>query len=575
MKIILGINALHSDSSACIINNGELICAIEEERINRKKHTSLFPSLAIEECIKISDINKNSITDIAINSNPKCNFWAKAFFALKNININKNNEFFKRFKNKSNFKNIICEKLDIKSNVKFHNIEHHLSHIASAYFPSEFKKTNALSIDGSGDFASLTIGECNNQKIKITNKIFFPNSLGIFYQAMTQFLGFKNYGDEYKVMGLAPYGAPIYFEKIKNNIFKETKLFFELNQKFFLHSNINFKYQNELLESINDIYNYKLDLLFKEDMKNSNNLENFQKDFAASVQKTFEYFFEKILQYISEKKFSTNLVYAGGCALNSSANNILVSKKYFDNFYIPVAPGDNGGSIGAALLVNSKYNTYCKNASTAYLGSSYSDAEIELTINNKFKNLVKFQKFNNSLETCEIASDMLLNGKVLGWFQEKMEFGPRALGNRSILADPRNPNMKNIINSKIKRRESFRPFAPSVLEEFQTEWFLGEYNNEYMSSVMKVREVKKKLIPAVVHCDDTSRVQTVSKKNNEKYHELIKLFYNKTKVPMLLNTSFNENEPIVRNPEEAIKCLLRTNIDALFVGNFYIKKINE
>tara|TARA_B110000503_G_C7124356_1_gene403908 strand:+ start:181 stop:1908 length:1728 start_codon:yes stop_codon:yes gene_type:complete len=572
VKIILGINSLHSDSSACIINDGELVCAIEEERLNRKKHTSLFPMLAIEECIKISGISQNSITDIAINSNPKSNFWPKAFFTLKNININKNNEFFKRFKSKNNLKNLICEKLNIKSNIKFHNIEHHLSHIASAYFPSGFHRTNALSIDGSGDFASLTIGECDNQKIKITNKMYFPNSLGIFYQAMTQFLGFKNYGDEYKIMGLAPYGTPIYLEKIKNNLFKETKLFFELNQKFFLHSNINFKYQNELSESINNIYNDKLNFLFQNDIKNSNNLENFKKDFAASIQKTFEFFFEKILNHISEKKFSTNLVYAGGCALNSSANNMLVSKKYFDNFYIPVAPGDNGGAIGAALLVNSKYNASCKNASSAYLGSSYNDAEIELAINSKFKNLIKFQKFNGMLETCEIASDMLSNGKVLGWFQEKMEFGPRALGNRSILADPRNPNMKNIINSKIKRRESFRPFAPSILEEFQNEWFIGDYNNEYMSSVMKVRENKKNLIPAVVHYDDTSRVQTVSKQNNEKYYTLIKLFYKKTKVPILLNTSFNENEPMIMRPLEAIDCLIRTELDGLFINNYYITK---
>jgi carbamoyltransferase len=572
MTTILGINALHSDSSACIINSGELVCAIEEERLNRKKHTSLFPILAIEECIKISGITKNSITDIAINSNPKSNFWPKAFFTIKNININKNNEFFKRFKSKNNLKNLICEKLNIKSNIKFHNIEHHLSHIASAYFPSHFNKANALSIDGSGDFASLIIGECDNQKIKITNKMYFPNSLGIFYQAMTQFLGFKNYGDEYKIMGLAPYGEPKYLEKIKNNLFKETKLFFELNQKFFLHSDINFKYQNELLESMNDIYNNKLNLLFKNDIENSDNLKNFEKDLAASVQKTFEFFFEKILKHISEKKFSTNLVYAGGCALNSSANNILLSKKYFDNFYIPVAPGDNGGSIGAALLVNSKYNTYCKNASSAYLGSSYNDADIELAINSKFKNLIKFQKLNNVLETCEIASDMLLNGKVLGWFQEKMEFGPRALGNRSILADPRNPNMKNIINSKIKRRESFRPFAPSVLKEFQNDWFIGDYNNEYMSSVMKVRKEKKNLIPAVVHHDDTSRVQTVSKKNNERYYTLIKLFYKKTKVPILLNTSFNENEPVIMRPLEAIDCLTRTELDGLFINNYYITK---
>jgi carbamoyltransferase len=572
MKIILGINALHSDSSACIISNGELICAIEEERLNRKKHTAQFPILAIEECIKIAGINKNHITDIAINNNPKSNILPKLFFTIKNIKIQKDNEFIKRFKKKINLKKFICNKLNIKKNVKFHNIEHHLSHIASAYFPSNFNKTNAVSIDGSGDFVSLAIGECNNQKIKITNKIYFPDSLGIFYQAMTQFLGFKNYGDEYKIMGLAPYGKPLYFDKIKNNLFKENKLFFKLNKNFFTHNDLNFKYQNEISKTINDLFNEKLNLLFKEDIENTYTLEEFKENFASSTQKIFEFFFEKILNYISKKNFSSNLVYAGGCALNSSANNILVSKKYFNSFYIPVAPGDNGGAIGAALLVNSKYNTNCKNSSNAYLGSAYNDTDIEKAIKGKFKKLIKFQRFNNMIETCEMASDMLLNGKVLGWFQEKMEFGPRALGNRSILADPRNPEMKSIINSKIKRRESFRPFAPSILKEYQNEWFIGDYNNEYMSSVMKVRENKKNIIPAVVHHDNTSRVQTVSKENNRRYYSLIELFYKKTKVPILLNTSFNENEPMIMRPIDAIDCLIRTELDGLFINNYFVKK---
>jgi carbamoyltransferase len=572
MTIILGINALHSDSSACIINNGELVCAIEEERLNRKKHTAEFPILAIEECIKIAGINKNYITDIAINNNPKSNILPKLFFTIKNIKIQKDNEFIKRFKSKINLKKFIYDKLNIKKNVIFHNIEHHLSHIASAYFPSNFNKTNALSIDGSGDFVSVAIGECDDQKIKITNKIYFPDSLGIFYQAMTQFLGFKNYGDEYKIMGLAPYGKPLYFEKIKNNLFKESKLFFKLNQKFFIHDDINFKYQNKITENINDIYNDKLGLLFKEDIEKSDTLENFKKNFASSTQKIFEHFFEKILNYISGKNYSPNLVYAGGCALNSSANNILTSKKYFENFFIPMAPGDNGGAIGAALLVNSKYNLNQKSFSNPYLGNSYNDNEIELTINNKFKNLIKFQKLDNISNTCDLASNMITNGKVIGWFQGKMEFGPRALGNRSILADPRNPNMKKIINQKIKRRENFRPFAPSVLAEFQDSWFEENFDNKYMSSVMTVKKEKKEIIPAVVHIDGTSRVQTVKRENNENYYNLISSFYSKTRVPILLNTSFNENEPIVRTLEETLECFLRTDIDALFINLFLVQK---
>ena len=573
MKIILGINALHSDSSACIIKNGELVCALEEERLNRKKHTAQFPIMAINECLKISQVSIDSITDIAINGNPKSNLWQKIFFILKNINIKKNNQFFERFKSKNNLKNLICEKLNIKSNIKFHNIEHHISHIASAYFPSNFNKTNALSIDGSGDFVSLVIAECDNQKIKITDKIYFPNSLGIFYQAMTQFIGFKNYGDEYKIMGLAPYGKPIYFEKIKNNLFKESKLFFKLNQKFFIHNDINFKYQNKITENINDIYNDKLNLLFKEDIEKSDTLENFKKNFASSTQKIFEHFFDKILNYISSKNYSSNLVYAGGCALNSSANNILTSKKYFENFFIPMAPGDNGGAIGAALLVNSKYNSNQKNFTNPYLGNSYNDNEIELTINNKFKNLIKFKKLDNISDTCDLATNMLIEGKVIGWFQGQMEFGPRALGNRSILADPRNPNMKNIINQKIKRRENFRPFAPSVIDKYHNDWFCGDFKNIYMSATINVKDAKKKEIPAVTHVDGTSRTQVVTQELNIKFYSLISKFYEKTGVPMLLNTSFNESEPIVNKPEEAINCLLRTSIDGLFINNIFITKL--
>jgi carbamoyltransferase len=313
-------------------------------------------------------------------------------------------------------------------------------------------------------------------------------------------------------------------------------------------------------------------LLFKEDIQNSDTLENFKKNFASSTQKIFEFFFDNILNYISKKNFSKNLVYAGGCALNSSANNILVSKKYFENFFIPVAPGDNGGAIGAALLVNSKYNLNQKNFANPYLGSSFNDNEVESAINKDFKNLIKFQKLDDISDTCDLATNMLIEGKVIGWFQGQMEFGPRALGNRSILADPRNPNMKNIINQKIKRRENFRPFAPSVIDKYHNDWFYGDFKNIYMSSTIKVKDIKKKEIPAVIHVDDTSRTQVVTIELNIIFYSLISKFYEKTGVPLLLNTSFNESEPIVNKPEEAINCLLRTGIDGLFINNIFITK---
>ena len=464
----------------------------------------------------------------------------------------------------------------LNKKVKFHFIEHHLSHLASAYYPSKFEKAYGLSIDGSGDFVTMAIAECNEKKINIKEKIFFPNSLGIFYHAMTQFLGFKNYGDEYKIMGLAAYGTPKFFDKIKNNLFinSENKNY-ELNLNYFNHHNKNFKYIADEILEIDQIYNSKLLELFSSELKTFDK-DQFNKDFASSVQKVYELFFEKILTKINKENYSKNLIFAGGCALNSSANKIITNdEKLFEKVYIPYAPGDNGGALGAAFVVSMKYNDEIIDSETPFLGKKFSSQETKLILDSKFyKKKITYSEFDNHTDLCQKAAELISQGNVIGWFQGKMEFGPRALGNRSILADPRNPEMKNIINRKIKRRESFRPFAPSIIKEFQNQWFDTNYNNPYMSSLAYVKEDKKELIPAVTHIDGTARFQTVDNDKNPQFFELLKSFYELTGVPVLLNTSFNENEPVVMKPEESLNCLLRTDMDAVFINNFFVKKLS-
>ena len=572
-QIVIGINANHADSSACILINGKLIAAVEEERINRIKHFSGYPIQAINECLNLANINQNQITDIAFNTKPLKNLIPKTLFLLKNYTF-KDNNLIKRFKKKIDIKKILFDEFKLNKDIRFHYIEHHLAHLASAFFPSNFDKAYGLSIDGSGDFVTLALAKCENNKIEILKRVYFPDSLGIFYHAMTQFLGFKNYGDEYKIMGLAAYGKPIYFNKLKDNLFQYNKNdFFQLNLKYFNHHKSNFKYiADEYL--INDkIDNKELTNLFQKEIKESSGTDQFTKDFAASAQAIYEFFLEKILDKLLISKFSKNIIYAGGCALNSSANRLLLHKKKFDKVHIPFAPGDNGGALGAAFIVATKANFKLTNTTSPYLGAEFKNEYIDKILNNEiYKDKINYKFIEDDEKLFKQTATLISEGNVVGWFQGKMEFGPRSLGNRSILADPRNPNMKSIINTKIKRRESFRPFAPSVLDEYQAEWFESNFDSPYMSSLARVKETKKSFIPAVTHFDGTARFQTVKKSTNARFASLIKHFYLLTKVPILLNTSFNENEPIVMKPEEALECILRTDMDAVIINNFLIRK---
>ena len=576
MKIdyVLGLNFLHSDTSACIFKNGELIAAAEEERFTRIKHTSDFPVNAVNFCLNEANIDISDLDVITLNSNPLSAIEKKIFYTLKNLKA-----YILAFKSLTNIKKKISIKNLIKENFgnqkkfqgKIRYIDHHISHIASSSCFSGFDESVNLSIDGFGDFASAAWGTFSNNKISIDNKIYFPHSMGIFYQSITQFLGFKNYGDEYKVMGLSSYGKPVYEAELSKLLFN-TKKGYELNLKYFVHQDKKI-IKDDQSGQINyiDLYSNSLFELIGKDRKKDEKITQRHMDIAKSAQVVYEKTLFTLLNILYEKYKIKNLTLSGGCAMNSVANGKILKKTSFDKIYISPNPGDAGGSVGSALqfLLKNKSKIE-KNINYAYLGKNYDDEIIQREIENKnLKKNFHVEKLSNE-NLLNFVTEQLCLSKVVGWFQGKMEWGARALGNRSILADARNPKIKDIINSKIKRRESFRPFAPAILREFTDDWFEINKDVPYMSEVYKILEKHIKKLPGITHIDGTGRLQTVSELNNLKFYNLINTFYKKTNIPLILNTSFNENEPIVESPEQAINCFLRTEMDMLVLENWII-----
>lgn len=575
MTYVLGVNAFHADSSACIIKDGEILFAIEEERINRIKHWSGFPTKSIEACLNFTDISMDEIDFITFNTDPKFNLKKKIFYVLKNFLVT---EIFKYLKKKS--KNSLF--LNLKKNYEFGKlekkiifVEHHISHISSAYFPSNYDKSDIVSIDGFGDFTSCAVGSAEGNDLNISARVNFPHSLGLFYQAMTQHLGFRKYGDEYKVMGLSAYGKPNYFEKLKD-IINTKKNTFELNLKYFSH---HYNFSSYVSTDGNimfpKIFNSKVTELIGDERIEGQKLDEHHADLAASVQKIYEYILFNTLNAWQKISKNENLCFAGGCAMNSKANGSILENTNYKDVYIPPSPGDAGGSIGSALYHYSRIGNSRnpKNFYSVYLGPEFKKEYTEKII---YENLINYncKILNlNEKELVDTCSKKISEGKVAGWFQSRMEWGPRALGNRSILADPRKKNMKDILNLKTKKRESFRPFAPSILEEEIDQWFEQHHQSYFMQNVYKFKKDKIDQVPAVVHLDFTGRLQSVNKNLNPRYYNLIKSFYKITNVPIILNTSFNENEPIVCNPLEAIECFKRTKIDILVLDNFFIERL--
>jgi carbamoyltransferase len=580
MKII-GINAFHADSSACLVIDGKLISAVEEERFNRIKHWAGFPIKSIKYCLEQSNLNISDIDHISINIDPKANYLKKLLFLAKHRpSFSLVFDRIKKKKKYNSIKEIINEEFkDYQFNGQINNIEHHYAHLSSAFHVSPFKEACILSVDGFGDFASTAWGYGKENDIKIDKKIFFPHSLGIFYQAITQYLGFKNYGDEYKIMGLAPYGKPNYINELKKILLINSNGSFKLNLDFFkFHKeNFNYKWDDGKVE-IDNLYSNKLEELIGPERKKEEDLNQFHKDLAHSTQKVYEEAFLNILNNLHEKYQIDNLCIAGGCGMNSVANGKIKNQTKFKNIYIQPAAGDAGGSIGSAFATHFKNSNNKRSFQMkhAYWGTSFSEDEILECLNKSSEKIIyencTFEKVADDKNLNSTVAKAISVGKVVGWFQGRMEWGPRALGNRSILGDPRRSDMKDILNLKIKRRESFRPFAPSILREYVKDWFENDDEVPFMMKVYQIKKDKRNEIPAVTHVDGSGRLQTVYKDTNEKYYNLIKEFYNITNIPILLNTSFNENEPIVSNPQEALDCFLRTKMDILTLGNYLIQR---
>jgi carbamoyltransferase len=583
---IIGINAFHGDSSACLLKDGHLIGAAEEERFRRIKHWAGFPSESIKWCLHKEGINLEDVEHIALNQNAKANFGKKILFTLNKRPSLK--MLFDRFQNKRkrlNVKDYILKEFpNSKFNGLFHSVEHHTAHLSSAFHVSNFDEAVVVSIDGFGDFASTAWGTGHSININLEDRIYFPHSLGIFYQALTQFIGFNKYGDEYKVMGLAPYGRPLYIEQMRKIVELKSDGKFELNLNYFRHhrEKIDYEWENGS-PNVGTLFSPDLEKLLGPARKNDQELTQKHKDIAHSVQAMYEEAFFHLLNKIYEKYNLDNLAIAGGCAMNSVANGKVLLKTSFKKIYIQAAAGDAGGAIGAALMTwhktgDEKSKKRIAPHNHAYWGPSFS--------NDYIGNLLKLQKNRIEKENCiienfseisqltKITAAEIAKGKVIGWFQGKMEWGPRALGNRSIICDPRRSNMKDILNLKIKRRESFRPFAPSILREAVSDWFEQNDDVPFMMQVYQIIKDKRSKIPAVTHVDGSGRLQTVDQINNPRYYALINEFKNLTAVPMVLNTSFNENEPVVCKPEEALETFLRTKMDTLVMGDWMIKRNN-
>jgi carbamoyltransferase len=578
--IILGLNAFHADSSAALVRDGKLIAAVEEERFRRIKHWAGFPSQAIAYCLSEAGIKLSDIDHIAFNQDSRVNLMRKlTYFIMKRPNINL---VLRRLHNRRSRAGIpaLLEQTFPGETIRaaIHPVEHHFAHLSSAFHVCPFDQAAVVSVDGFGDFSSAAWGVAAGNDIWPYGRVYFPHSLGIFYQGITQYLGFPHYGDEYKVMGLAPYGRPSFLDTMRKIVRLVPDGGFELNLKFFRHhrEDISYQWMNGSPE-FGDLFSPALENLLGPRRAPSDRLEDRHNDIARSAQAMYEEAFFHLLGNLQRRSGLTDLALAGGCAMNSVANGKVRRNTPFRRVYVQSAAGDAGGAIGSAFAVwhkvGGKRNFVMDHA---YWGPAFDATEIRRVLDAYAFDIAAanctVEDICDEAALCRRTADAIAKGEVVGWFQGRMEWGPRALGNRSILCDPRRPDMKAMLNDKIKRRESFRPFAPSVMEEAVAEWFEEDDSVPFMMQVFQVREVKRKLIPAVTHVDGSGRLQTVTSSTNPRYHKLIESFRDLTGIPMVLNTSFNENEPVVCKPEEALDCFLRTKMDKLVLGSVIIAR---
>jgi carbamoyltransferase len=581
--IILGLNAYHGDSAACIVVDGQLIAAAEEERFRRIKHWAGFPSEAIKYCLKEAQVKVEEIDHFAVNRNPTANLFRKAIFAFsKHPALDLVKDRLKNAARVRDIKTVLSSEFGVLGEnikAKIHHVEHHVAHLGSSFFVSPFDKAALVSVDGFGDFVGAMWGRGEGNSLEIGDRLFFPHSLGLFYLALTQYLGFPKYGDEYKVMGLASYGEPAYLDKMRQIVKLDSNGRFNLNLDYFIHHSEGVTMTWEAGEpNMDPAYSQKMEKSLGPARKKDEPIKREYEHIAASMQAMYEEAFFHLLNHVYEKTKIPILCLAGGCAMNSVANGKIFDKTPFKEVYIQAAAGDAGGALGAAFYVWHQILGQKRNfvMDTAYWGPQFSEAEISKELGAKGRELGEkgcvVEKIEDENKLCMRTAKMISDGKVVGWFQGRMEWGPRALGNRSIVVDPRRAEMKDILNARIKRREPFRPFAPSILLEKTGEYFEKDYPDPFMIKVYSIRPEKRSVIPAVTHVDGTGRLQTVRREDNPLYWQLIKEFENLTGVPVVLNTSFNENEPIVCTPQEALDCFLRTKMDVLVLGNYFIKR---
>ena len=593
MTSILGISAFYHDSAACLLKDGKIIAAAQEERFTRKKHDSSYPQNAIKFVLKFANLQLSEVDQIVFFEKPFLKFERLletyvAFAPSGFISFSKAMPLWikeKLFQKNLLFNNLKTHDKNYKSDKNIFFSDHHLSHAASAFFPSPFEEAVVLTADGVGEWATTTVALGKKNNLEIKKEIHFPHSLGLLYSAFTYYLGFKVNSGEYKLMGLAPYGSPIYEKKIKRLIDIKEDGTFRLDQRYFNYSTGLTMTNNRF----NDLFGQK-----PREPKNEK-ISQFHMDMAASIQKVTEEIMLKLAKAIRKEYNIKNLCLAGGVALNCVANGKILQEKIFDNIWIQPAAGDAGGSLGAALALwhvengNERIVNINDDMNGSYLGNEFNQVEIETELRSlgaNFKTLDYKDLINQT-------SEFSLSQKAVGWFQGRMEFGPRALGGRSILGDPRSDKMQKNLNLKVKYRESFRPFAPSILKEDLSEWFNLNTDSPYMLIVANISEekkfkmteeqnklfgidklnIKRSEIPAVTHVDYSARIQTVTKNYNKRYYDLLSKFKEKTGCPILVNTSFNvRGEPIVNTPTDAFNCLMGTDLDYLVIGDCILNK---
>jgi carbamoyltransferase len=575
---ILGINAYHGNASAAIVCEGRLVAAVEEERFNRVKYAAGFPAQAIRYCLKEAGLELKDIDHVAVPRNPYARLGTKLFYAMRMPSFAR-----ERMKVLAKFTGIpeaLAQAFDMdpaKVAAKFHRVEHHQAHLASAFFVSPFERAALLSADGLGDFASTMWGSGTGSRMKIDGSISFPHSLGLFYSAVTQYLGFLKFGDEYKVMGLGAYGEPEQLDAVRN-IVRAHGDGFRLGLEYFTHHRTGPEMswaEADKTPTLGKMFSEEMEKLLGPKRNPDEPLEQRHKDLASALQARLEEIYLGMLKKLSERTGLKAVCLAGGVAFNCVANGKIFDTTGFEHVYVHPAAGDAGLAVGAAYYVwhqiLGKPRSFAMDH--AYWGPGYTREEIRRAIdaNGLAQNGCRVEELaedNLMQRTAAIVAD----GKILGWFQGRAEWGPRALGNRSIVADPRRPEMKEILNQRIKHREIFRPFAPSILAESAGEWFEKSHPSPFMTLAYSVRPEKRDKIPAPTHVDGTGRLQTVTREANPRYWSLIKSFEQLTGVPVVLNTSFNDNEPIVCRPEEALDCFQRTQMDALVLGDFLITR---